>query len=68
MVRAGALLGAKTLVTGLYARKGGQIHLLLRALDVETGRIVATSKGIAPVEDWVLMRMLGDYPAASSGQ
>ena len=61
-VKTGRLLGAKTLVTGTYQRRDEQIRLLFRALDVETGQVVATAEGNLPVTTDALMQMLGPYP------
>jgi len=37
-------------------------RLFLRALDVETGKVVTTAEGDLPVAADALMQMLGAYP------
>jgi len=60
--QAGKMLGAHVLVTGTYNWRTKTIRLLLRALDVETGRVVAASEGDLPENDDVVIQMLGKYP------
>lgn len=47
--RVGKLLGATIMVTGSFVRQGPELHVTMRASDVETGIIASTADAVGPV-------------------
>ncbi len=45
---AAGLLGARVAITGAVAREGRQVHLFLKAVDLATGRVLATAGAFQP--------------------
>jgi outer membrane protein assembly factor BamB/TolB-like protein len=50
-VRAGKLLGAESVIVGTYVKVEGQVRLLARSVDVETGVTRATASADGPYSD-----------------
>lgn len=73
ILQLGRLLAARILVSGSIVRYKGQLQLFLKAVDIETSRIIATASGTAEISQQpaqmikdlthdILQKIINEYP------